>query len=115
MDAEPGTSGAAGGGEEVLPPEAKKKKKPEAGQDVIVLDSGSDDEESQYSTTPVKTADLSALGLMDVVEQEVAPKSSRVNLARMQHNRYGRPLSSLVCIVLVSAVWLTEAYLAGFD
>ena len=109
MDAEPGTSSEAGGGQEVLPPEAKKKKKPDSEQDVIVLDSASEDEESQYSSTPVKTADLSSLGLMDVVEQEVVPKSSRVNLARMQHNRYGRPLSSLVSIVLIGDMGTTGA------
>ena len=101
---EPGTSGEATGKEEaaevlLAPPEAKKpKKRPE----VIVVDSGSDDDESQQSFGPaVKTADLSAMGLVDVVEEDRSVKHGRTSLARMQHNRYGRPLGSLVRMSLV--------------
>ena len=102
-DVEPGTSGEgagvelAGGG-------------PESDDDVIVLDldQEGDDRASGVSGAGfqrpgprrIKTADLSSFGLVDV-SSEV--KHQRSSLARIKHNRYGRPLNSMVCVFLTLA------------
>ena len=80
---------------------------PDSDEDVIILelDQEGDDRASGVSGAgfhrpgprKIKTADLSSFGLVDVSSET---KHQRSSLARIKHNRYGRPLSSMVCVFL---------------